>query len=126
MQLTLGVIRGCSAADADRLREAVVDAIKVISPKELAYALDIAPSYLSEAMTGKQQRDIRLSWLPTIIAMAPEAHRIAILRELGAPVGLSVTRTRDLTPEEKLERLEQRLVHEFGPAGMRLVEEMKR
>lgn len=106
--------------------DALRDAIAVITPKELAYRLDIQPSYLSDALRGHDRKGLRAEWIPIILAMAPDSVRAAILTAMAAPCGYEVVRRRDLTPEERLARLEQRITSELGPAGQRLVEENRR
>lgn len=127
MQLTFGAVRDPRNVESwSRLLDVLRDAVMVITPKELAFRLDIQPSYLSEALRGHDRKGIRAEWIPTILAMAPEANRIAILGELAAQCGFEVIRRKDLSPEERLARLEQRITTELGPAGQRLVEENRR
>jgi hypothetical protein len=125
--LTFGAVRDPHHGSSwSRLLEAIREAVAVITPKELAYRLDIQPSYLSEALVGRDRKGVRAEWMPTILAMAPEGARVAILTELAAPVGLEVVRRTNLTPEERLQRLEQRIASEFGAMGARLVEDNRR
>lgn len=125
--MTFGAVRDPQTGAAwSRLLEAIREAVVVITPKELAYRLDIQPSYLSEALAGRDRKGVRAEWLPTILAMAPDALRHSILAELAAPLGFEVVRRQDLSPEERLARLEQRIATEFGTMGARLVEENRR
>lgn len=127
MQLTFGAVRDPSASEAwSRVLDVLRDAIAVITPKELAFRLDIQPSYLSDALRGHDRKGIKAEWIPTILAMAPDANRMAIVGELAAMCGLEVIRRKDLTPEERLARLEQRVAAELGPAGQRIIEENRR
>jgi|SRR6187551_3117475 len=127
MQLNFGSVRDPRAAEQwTRLLDVVRDAVAVITPKELAYRLDIQPSYLSEALAGQNRKGLRLEWLQPILNMAPEPARVGIGTELFAPLGYELVRRQQLTPEEKLRQLEQRVAMEFGSAGARLVEENRR
>lgn len=130
MQLTFGAVRDPGSAWT-RLLDSIRDAATVITHKELAYALNVQPSYLSEALAPVDQRiknrkGVRAEWLPTILAMAPVPAQLGILTELAVPVGYDVIRRKERTPEERLAALEQRIASEFGVVGARLVEESRR
>ncbi len=125
MQLTFGAIRD-GGTPWDRLLDALRDAVVLITPKELAYRLNVQPSYLSDALHGIARKGIKAEWIPVILAMAPDSARLAIIASLAAPCGLEVVRRKDLSPDERLARLEQRISTKFGPAGAELVEENRR
>lgn len=127
MQLTMGAIADPQEKTAwDRLEETVIAAIAAITPKELCWRLKIKPGYLSDAIEGRDRKGIRLEWLPVILAMAPDMHRRAILAELAAPCSYEVVRRKELTPEERLAALEERVAQRFGQAGAELVMEARR
>jgi hypothetical protein len=128
VQLTFGAVRDPSAPRTpwDRWLDVILDAIVVITPKELSYRLNIKGGYLNDAIIGRDRKGVRAEWIPTIMAMAPDANRLAIVGELGAPHGIEAVRRQNLTPEERLARLEQRVATELGPMGARIVEENRR
>lgn len=104
------------------LLDALKQAVANISIKELAYRLNIQPSLLADALAERANKGVRASWLITIIDMANEADALAILSALADRKRLEVVRRKELTPEEKAERLEEKL-RAMGPIGLRLIEE---
>lgn len=127
MQLALAAIGG-PQADSDwlRLKERLLSAITLITPKELCWRLGIKEQYLSDAIAERDRKTIKASWIPVILAMAPDSARQAILEELASGCGFDVRRKKILTAEEKNARWEERVQQEFGAAGARLIEEMRR
>ena len=127
MQLSIASVGFPQAEDEwSRLREVLIQAIAVITPKELCWRLGIKPGYLSDALEERDRKGIKAEWIPVILALAPDGTRRAILDALAAPCGYEVERRKELTPEEKLARWEERVKQEFGAAGLRLAEEMRR
>ena len=107
------------------LGDAFRAAVSAIGLKDAAYRLDVSPSLLSDAMSGRERKGVRLEWLPTIILIAPIEYVTAILSSLAKLRGLEVTRAKSaLTPEQKLELLTERLRQRFGAAGAELAAEM--
>lgn len=107
-QLTMGRVTDPAAADAwARLYSALIEACVLITPKELAHRLDIAPSYLTEALHGKNNKGFRLEWLPTVLLMAPVDNVAAILRALCDLRGFAVERKRQMTEAEELAALRE-------------------
>jgi hypothetical protein len=105
MQLTMGHLNVKHPAASDgwaRLLEAVKLAAALITPKELAYGLDVQPSYLSDAMRGVDRKSLKMEWLPTIVVMAPEQSVDAILMALAGLRGRIVERRKQLTADEEL------------------------
>ena len=97
MQLSLGE----ENAARDALRAAVVDAVRLITPKELCFRLGITASYLSEALAGKNSKGFRLDWLTTVIEMAPIDAVTPILKALCEIRGFDFERRKKRTPEEE-------------------------
>lgn len=97
--------------DWERVLVAVRATVDRLTPKEVAHALDVSPSTLCEALANrgtaedKGRKRIALEWLSTILRMAGEADRLAILEALALPVGYQVARRRVLTPAEELAAL---------------------
>lgn len=105
-QLTLGRVTDPRGGDCwARLLDVLRAAVAAITPKELAFALNVAPSYLLDALRGADRKSVRAEWLPTILIMAPHEHRAAILSELAGPAGYQVERRKSLDPAEELEQL---------------------
>lgn len=105
-----------------RFLDAVRQAVANISIKELAYKLDVSPSLLSDALAERSNKGVRATWLLTIIDMAPMADAQAILNVLGEAKRLEPVPRKELTAEEKAERLEEKL-RSLGATGLRLIEE---
>jgi hypothetical protein len=102
--------------------DAVRQAVANISIKELAFRLDVSPSLLSDALAERSNKGVRGTWLVTVIQMAPLADALAILNTLGDLRRIESMPRKELTAEEKAERLEEKL-RTLGPTGLRLIEE---
>lgn len=105
------------------LLDAIRRAVASISIKELAYRLDVSPSLLSDALAERSNKGVRASWLVAIIDMAPMADALAILNALGERKRIEAQPRKELTPEEKAERYEEKL-RSLGTVGLRLIEEV--
>ncbi len=103
MQLTMGSVDDPRAQAAwISLHEALLDAVRLITPKELCFRLGITATYLSEALHGKNSKGFRLEWLPTVLSMAPLDAVVPMLRALAELRGFDVERRKQLTPEQEL------------------------
>lgn len=91
------------AAAWEDLQQALRDAVRLITPKELCFRLRITDTYLSEALRGKNSKGFRLEWLPTVIAMAPLDAVVPILRALADLRSFELVRKKQRTPEEELD-----------------------
>lgn len=109
-----------------RLLRALADAVDALGLSTAAGACDARRSELADALSGRDGRYVRIEWLLAICDVAPPDYRLRIIDALVSWQGLSVIPARPLTLEERLERLEQRVAHRFGEAGLELVEECKR
>ena len=131
MQLTMGAL-GLSKSDTqgtaewEHAKEALIQAIALITPKELCWRLGIKEQYLSDAIFERDRKSIKAAWIPTILAMAPDSAREAVLRALADPVRFDVARRKELTPEELNAKWEERVTSRFGAAGLELAKEMRR
>lgn len=114
--------RGVHARVMDVVREIVATATN----KQVAYDLDISPSSLADALAERQDRGIKLAWLPVLMARAAPAQRIELLAALGDSHQLDVVPRKVLTPEERLARLEEALRTKLGPVGEQLIKEVGR
>lgn len=122
-QLTTSALMDPRAAVAwTALHEAVDAAIKLISIKELAYRLDISPSYLTEALHGLNRKGFRLEWLPTVLLMAPIAAVPPIYAALGDLRGFEFSRKRQMTEAEELAATREALKR-LAPAVLVLVDQ---
>lgn len=83
-----------------------------IGLKQAAYDLDIQPSRLSHAISQRDRHNLKLEWLPYLIDRAPNNEILDILARLR---NCEVSRRAELTPEEKLERLQAALDQSLGP-----------
>lgn len=126
MQLALAALGGPAAnTEWAALHQALIEAIAIITPKEICWRLGIKEQYLSDALLERDRKSIKAQWIPIILAMAPDASRRAILEVLSRPCGYDVSRRRELTAEEKLQRALDRIKQEFGKAGHELAEELR-
>jgi hypothetical protein len=104
--------------DWERLLAAVRACVDRLTPKEVAHALDVSPTTLCEALANRGgtedrgRKRLALEWISTILRMAGDDDRRAILEALCVPVGYVPQRQRVLTPAEQLEQLRQHLERE--------------
>lgn len=103
------------------LHEAVADAIRLITPKELCFRLGITAQYLSDAIHGKNSKGLRLEWLPIVVEMAPVDAVRAILRALGDIRGFEFQQRKVLTPEQENAAIKDALKR-LAPGVLVLVE----
>lgn len=110
------------ARSEQTLLEAIRLAVAKISIKELAYELDVSPSLLADALAERSNKGVRASWLVTIVDMAPMHEALAVLNALADLKRCEVAPRKELTPEEKAARLEEKL-RSMGPVGLQLIRE---
>jgi hypothetical protein len=105
---------------------ALNDAVDAVSLIVAAGSCGCRTSELSDALSGRTNRYMRIEWVLAIADVAPAdfKHRIAVA--FTSWLGLRVEVQRPLRAEEKLARLEARIASRFGQAGLELVEENKR
>jgi len=103
------------------LHDALVDAVRLITPKELCFRLGITPQYLSEALHNKNSKGFRAEWIPTVISMAPLDAVVPILRALAEQRGFDLVRKRVMTEGEELAATREALKR-LAPAMLTLVD----
>lgn len=122
LQLSTGDAEDARAARGlVALHDALVDAVRLITPKELCFRLGITAQYLSDALHGKNNKGFRLEWLPHVLSMAPLDATVAILRALADVRGFEVERRKVLTPEQELSATREALKR-LAPAVLALVD----
>lgn len=94
--------------------------------KEVAFACDVSASQLADALAERDRKGVRAEWLPVVLQLANEVEREALLSELAGGAGYVVERRVNLTPEQRIERLEALVRKRFGEAGADLVDEVTR
>ncbi len=123
MQTAMSFVEDYPTKMAERkLLDAIRQCVANISLKELAYRLNIQPSLLADAMAERANKGVRASWLVSIVKEAPINDVISLLNELASLRGLEVVPRKELTAEERAERLEEKL-RSLGATGLRLIEE---
>jgi hypothetical protein len=106
-----------------RVLRVVGDAVDAVGLVQAAGACDCAKSDLLAALNNRDHRHLRVEWLMAICDVAPPDFRARIVAALVEWQGLAVVPVKPLTAEEKLAKLEARLVAQLGDVGRRLVEE---
>jgi hypothetical protein len=104
----------------ERLLDLEREAVSEIGIKQVCFDLDISPSQLAHALAGRDYHYVRAEWLPYLVAKA----RIAgpkIAKFFCSLCALDAVPRRELTAEEKLERLETSLRKNLGPDLQRVV-----
>lgn len=110
--------------DWARVVDAVRAAVNRLGVKEVAHALDVAPSTLCEALADREEKGrkrLALEWLCTILRMAADIDRLAILEAIAIPVGYVPQRRRVMTPEEEVAHL-RRVVGRVAPIALEVAD----
>ncbi len=111
---------GSIAITAEELHEEVSAIVSEIGLKTVAFDLDLQPSLLAHALAGRERHFMRLDWLPYFVSKAKTPRLVAVLANL---CGLELKPRTELTPTEKLTRVEQVLA-DCGPIGAELRRKM--
>ena len=77
-------------------------AVDSIGHKHVAYALDIAPSTLTDALKERDGKGLRAEHLTIIRRLAPSGLQAEWLRIVARPLGHETNPIKTRTPEEKL------------------------
>lgn len=126
-QETLDFGRDYRVTEAQRaLMRAVNDAADAVSLIVAAGACGCRTTELSDALTGRPNRYMRVEWVLAIMDIAPPDFRQRIATALVGWLGLRLEPQKKLKPEEKLALLQERIAKRFGQAGVELLEEMRR
>lgn len=99
--------------------DAVSDIIRARGHKEVAYALDISGSDLSNMLAERNRTEFKLRHLPTLLRLR---HNDDLPRAIARAAGLELAPARPLTAAERLERLEAALAR-AGAAGQAIVDD---
>lgn len=111
-QLSFPVVSDAEAWDT--VLDAIRDIVRARSNKEVAFALDIAGSDLSNMLAdGRNRTEFKLRHLPILLRLR---HNDDLPRALARVAGLELAPVRALTAGERLERLEAALAR-AGAAG---------
>jgi hypothetical protein len=103
-QLTLGEVGEPLKDPAwPAFRDALAEAVRLITPKELCFQLGISAQYLSDALRNTNSKGFRVEWLLAVLRMAPHDARLALLRAMADVAGyMAPERKRELTAAEEL------------------------
>lgn len=82
-------------------------AVDAIGHKEVAYALDVKPSTLTDALCERKREDatpkgMRAEWVSVIRQMSSDGMRAEYLRLISTPLGYVPQRVRVMDPIEEL------------------------
>lgn len=103
-----------TVSDADlwaEIVESIRDIVRARGNKDVAFALDISGSELSNALAERNRCELKLRQLPTLLRLRQDD---TLPRVLAKASGLELAAPRPLTAAERLERLEGAL----GRAGV--------
>lgn len=121
MQTAFGSV--CDAFESPEIEAVEADllaalrlAVAEIGLKELSFRLNVKASLLADALAERSSKGVRAAWLVTIIDLASAANAKAILDVLGRRKNLEATQRKTLTPEERADRLEEKL-RSLGPVS---------
>lgn len=99
-------------------------AVDVIGPKEVAYALDIGPTLLSDALREQERKFIKAKWFKIVLRMPalPDEMRAEYVRMINAQNGFKKPeRIQPKTPEES-RRQERAWLAQHAPAVLAMMD----
>lgn len=103
----------------DAIRNVCVD----LGRGEVVEMLDCSPSYLKNALVERDRHNLKAKELVTLLAADRSGQILRLLADLN---GFELAPKRELTPEEKLERLQRTIRAKLGPLGDELIREAGR
>lgn len=119
-QLTLRYDGSGSGDDAawDCMLQIIRHIVEHRSLKQVAFDLDVSPSYLSHCLCERERHNVPAKWLPYLIKSAADDDLVAFMallrnRKLAPRV--------ELTPEQKLERVLAAIGEQLGDDFKRLL-----
>jgi hypothetical protein len=110
----------------DELADALFAAVKELGWKRSADACGARQQDLNDALRDRQGRHIRIEWIWAIADAAGGDFKARIVEAVNRPVGMTAVPSKILTPEDRLARLENRVIEKLGPLGLQIVEENRR
>ncbi len=110
-------------AESERQLAWLRRAVDVLGHKEVAYALDVKPSNLSDALAGRERKVVKLHWITTVLRMGlPEEMVSEYLRIVCNGLGFETPkRVRNKTSAEELREMRDAL-RRLAPAVLVLVD----
>lgn len=96
-------------------------AVEAIGHKDVAYALDISPSTLTDALHERERKGIKAEWLAVIRTMSSDGMRREWLRIVGQPLGYQPERIKTMDPAEEL-RVTRELLGRLAPVLLSAVD----
>lgn len=126
MQGDLDFGRDHRVSEAHRhLLRALNDAVDAVGLAIAAGACGTRTQDLSDALSGRANRYVRIEWVLAILDVSTHDYRMTLGLALIGWIGLAPAPAKKLKPEEKLAIAKQRVIAKFGPAGAELVAEME-
>lgn len=114
-------------AARDELADAMLAAVKELGWDAATEAARARQQDLNDAIRGREGRHIRVEWVWALLNALPDGPIADRLHDaLVRPVGRTSIPRVELTPEQRLERLEALLVERLGIVGAQLVEGSRR
>lgn len=103
MQLSLGYQPEHAGREIFRLElDWTRRAVEAIGHKDVAYALDISPSTLTDALHERERKGIKSEWLSVIRHMSSDGMRREYLRIISHPLGFEPERIKVMDAAEEL------------------------
>lgn len=97
-------------------------AVDVVGHKEVAYALDVQPSQLTDALLERERKDVKARWIPVVLRMVGEAMRREYLQIVVGSLGYRLDARKARTPEEELHAM-RAAIAKLVPGVMPMLEE---
>lgn len=93
-------------------------AVESIGHKDVAYALDISPSTLTDALHERDRKGIKAEWMAVIRQLSSDGMRREWLRVVSQPLGFAPERIKTMDAAEEL-RVTRELIGRLAPVLLR-------
>jgi hypothetical protein len=122
MQLSLGYSPEHQGRETWRLEiDWACRAVAAIGHKDVAFALDIAPSTLTDALHERDRKGVKAEWLRVIVHMSPDGMRREWLRIVSRPLGFEPERIKTMDAAEEL-RILRELLQRQAPVVLQAID----
>ena len=106
-----------------RFRRALADIVDAVGLGIAADACGVAKAHLRQALDGADGRYVAIDTVMPLLMLAPAEVRARALDAWLAAIGLRAAPLRPRTPSQRLADLEERVLAELGPTGVRIVDD---
>ena len=98
--------RHLDVQEYEDIREQVIRVVNHAGHKEACFGLDVSPSLLSNALAGRDRHHLWMKWIPRLRRLD---NTDGLAQVLAGPAYKPLARKEELTPTQRLARLESAL-----------------